>query len=235
MTIPGTHVSLADSPWTSIPDRPVVLVPLGSTEQHGPHLPFITDTLIADAVAQRAAPRIADATARPVVVAPALAYGASGEHQAFPGTISIGHEALRLLLIELIRSLSTWAGQIILINGHGGNAATVRAVVDQMRHEQHQVTSLACALESPSDAHAGRDETSVLLHVAPHLVRMSAAQPGNVQPLADILPRLMAEGVRPVSPTGVLGDPTSAEAYIGQASLEALVDAVVAHAVGGTP
>lgn len=231
VTTPNPQLSLATSPWTSIPDRPLVLVPLGSTEQHGPHLPFLTDTLIADAVAHQAAPRIAAVTTRPVVIAPALAYGASGEHQAFPGTISVGHEALRLLLVELIRSLSTWAGQIILINGHGGNALTVRAVVDQMRHEQHHVTSVACALESSSDAHAGHDETSVLLHVAPDLVRMSAAEPGNVQPLSDILPRLMTEGVRPVSPSGVLGDPTSADAVVGRASFEALVDAVVTHAV----
>lgn len=224
------HASLAETPWTQLPERPIVLVPLGSTEQHGPHLPFTTDTIIADAVAHAAAPLITEATGHPVVVAPALAYGASGEHQDFPGTISIGHDALRLLLVELIRSLSTWAGWIILVNGHGGNALTVKAVVDQMRYEQHHVTAIACALESATDAHAGLDETSVLLHLAPDLVRMDAAQPGNTQPLPEILPELMRTGVRPVAPTGVLGDPTDADATSGQASFTALVDALVAHA-----
>jgi creatinine amidohydrolase len=226
--------TLADTSWTQLPDRPIVLVPLGSTEQHGPHLPFSTDTTIADAVARASAPRIAAATGLPVVVAPALPYGASGEHQSFPGTISIGHDALRLLLVELIRSLSTWAGRIILVNGHGGNALTLKAVVDQMRYEQHNVSSIPCALESATDAHAGHDETSVLLHLSPHLVRMESAQPGNTQPLAEILPDLMRSGVRPVSPTGVLGDPTAADPDAGRASFDALVDALVGHAINGS-
>lgn len=223
-------IDLASAPWTEVPNRPLVLVPLGSTEQHGPHLPFTIDTLIADAVARAAASLIASATGREVVVAPALPYGASGEHQAFPGTISIGHDALRLLLVEMIRSLSTWAGRIILINGHGGNALTVRAVIEQMRYEQHDVTAVPCALETASDAHAGHDETSVLLHLSPDLVHVDAASPGNTQPLAEILPELMRAGVRPVAPTGVLGDPTHADAAAGQASFTALVDALVAHA-----
>ena len=227
---PGA-TTLADSSWTEIPERPIVLVPLGSTEQHGPHLPFSTDTTIADAVARAAAPRISEATGQPVVVAPAVPYGASGEHQGFPGTISVGHDALRLLLVEMIRSVSVWAGRIILVNGHGGNALTLKAVVDQMQYEQHNVSSIPCALESATDAHAGHDETSVLLHLSSHLVRMETAQPGNTQPLAEILPDLMRSGVRPVSPTGILGDPTAANREEGRASFDALVDAVIAHAL----
>lgn len=228
-------IDLATVPWPEVPERPTVLVPLGSTEQHGPHLPFITDTLIADAVSRAAAPLITIATGRPVVVAPALPYGASGEHQAFPGTISISHDALRLLLVELIRSISTWAGQIILVNGHGGNALTVKAVVEQMRYEKHSVTAVLCALETSRDAHAGHDETSVVLHLAPHLVLMDSAAPGNTECLATILPELMRAGVRPVAPTGVLGDPTSADPTDGQASFTTLVDTVVAHALATGP
>lgn len=223
-------IDLATAPWTEVPQRPLVLVPLGSTEQHGPHLPFATDALIADEVARASAPLIADITGRDVVVAPAIVYGASGEHQGFPGTISIGHEALRLLLVEMIRSLSTWAGRVVLINGHGGNTLTIRAVVDEMRYEQHDVTAFDCALETATDAHAGHDETSVLLHLAPHLVHMSRAEPGNTQPLTEILPDLMRSGLEPLAPTGVLGDPTHADGLIGQASFLALVDAAVAHA-----
>lgn len=225
----SSATTLARTPWTELPERPIVLVPLGSTEQHGPHLPFTTDTIIAESVARAAAPRIAEVVGAPVVVAPALPYGSSGEHQAFPGTISIGHEALRLVLVELIRSVSTWAREIVLVNGHGGNAITLKAVVDQMRVEQHHVSSIPCALETATDAHAGHDETSVLLHLTPDLVRMDVAQPGNTQPLPEILPELMRAGVRPVSATGVLGDPTRADASTGRASFDALVDRVVAH------
>ena len=224
-------VELGAGVWTEVPERPIVLVPLGSTEQHGPHLPFATDTLIADAVARAAAPLIAEATGQDVVVAPALPYGASGEHQGFPGTVSIGHEALRLLLVELIRSLSTWAGRIILVNGHGGNALTIKAVVEQLRYEQHEVTTIACALESATDAHAGHDETSMLLHLAPEVVRLDAAEPGNTQPLSGIITDLMRSGVRAVSPTGVLGDPTHADPAVGREFFTALVDSVVAHAL----
>lgn len=221
--------SLDSSTWTELPDRPIVLVPLGSTEQHGPHLPFTTDALIAEAVARAAAQRLSEATGRGVVVAPTLTYGASGEHQGFPGTISIGHEALRHVLVEMIRSISTWANSIVLVNGHGGNTPTVKEVVHQLRHEQHDVTSIACSLESPTDAHAGHDETSLMLYLNPNLVRMNTAAPGNTQPLDEILQDLMAVGVRPVSPSGVLGDPSTADARTGQELFQALVDHVVAH------
>ena len=81
---------LVDRSWPEV-RRPVVLVPLGSTEQHGPHLPLDTDTTVASVVAAELAVRLA-ADGTDAVVAPAIAYGASGEHQCFPGTVSIGTE-----------------------------------------------------------------------------------------------------------------------------------------------
>jgi len=127
--------------WNEVPERPLVLIPLGSTEQHGPHLPFSTDTFIAEQVAIAVAERLSSGNSGPVVVAPPLAYGASGEHQTFPGTVSIGQEALAVVLVEMIRSVSTWGRRIVLVNGHGGNVATVKQVVDQMRYERHEVMS----------------------------------------------------------------------------------------------
>ncbi|MCU1526973.1 MAG: mycofactocin system creatininase, partial [Frondihabitans sp.] len=124
---------LGSAAWPEVPVDPLVLVPTGSTEQHGPHLPFDTDSVVARAVATHAAARLPG----PVVVAPTIAFGASGEHADFPGTISIGHVALRAVLIETVRSLDLWSGHIVFVNGHGGNVATLRQVVAEMRAEGH--------------------------------------------------------------------------------------------------
>jgi creatinine amidohydrolase len=140
--------------WPAVPPHATVLLPIGSTEQHGPHLPFDTDAVIARRVASAVADRMRTAGS-PVVVAPVLAYGASGEHQSFAGTISIGHEALRFVVIELVRSLSTWAERIVLVNGHGGNVPTLASAVPQLRAEQHRVAWLPCAPPAIADANAG--------------------------------------------------------------------------------
>jgi mycofactocin system creatininase family protein len=193
---------LAEIPWTELPEHPLVLVPVGSTEQHGPHLPLQTDTLIATAVSRELAERLGG------YVAPAVSIGASGEHQGFPGVLSIGTPALLEVLVELVRSLSLWAGRVVLVNGHGGNIAAMTAAVDQLRTEGHDVSWVPCAVDG--DAHAGRTETSLLLHLAPWLVRPHRAEVGNTRPIAELLPQLVAHGVRPVSPNGILGDPTGA-------------------------
>ncbi|MFJ9124287.1 mycofactocin biosynthesis peptidyl-dipeptidase MftE [Streptomyces sp. NPDC102340] len=220
-------VELARATWPTVPEGALVLVPVGSTEQHGPHLPFHTDSTIAEAVARGVARRVArQLPYEGVVLAPTFAYGASGEHAGFPGTLSIGHEALHAVLVETVRSLSLWAGRVVLLNGHGGNVTTLDAVCAQLRYEGHDVAWLGCA-PSGGDAHAGRTETSVMLHLAPSDVRLSEAAPGDTRPLPELLPHLMAHGVRGVSPNGVLGDPTGATAEEGRA----LVEAMVSHAV----
>jgi len=217
-----TSRRLAQIAWVDVPSRPLVLVPVGSTEQHGPHLPLDTDTVIAVATAEGIATILANHDIH-ALVAPAIAYGASGEHQGFPGTMSIGHEALRVQVIELVRSLSNWAGRIIFINGHGGNVQTLSSAVVQMRDEQHEVCWLACAFETTSDAHAGAAETSVMLHLAPSRVDMSRAAPGQLAPLADLMAELQSNGVRAVSESGVLGDPTAASSAQGAELMEWLV------------
>jgi mycofactocin system creatininase family protein len=206
---------LASVTWTDLPERPLVLVPVGSTEQHGPHLPLETDTLIASNVSKRLAEALGG------YVAPAISIGASGEHQGFPGVLSIGTDALRIVLVELVRSLSHWAGRVVLVNGHGGNLAAVTGAVDQFRAEGHRADWVPCA--SGGDAHAGRSETSVMLHLAPWLVRPHRAEPGNTRPLAELLPELQQHGVRALAPNGVLGDPTGATAAEGAALFEQMV------------
>lgn len=205
----------------------LVLVPVGSVEQHGPHLPLETDTLIATAVATSTAQRLGGRDAG-VWVAPALTYGSSGEHQSFPGTCSIGTEALRFLVVELVRSLRTWAARVVLVNGHGGNLTALHAAVEQLVDEGHDVAWVACATED-IDLHAGRTETSLLLHLCSELVRVDLAEAGDCRPLAEILPFLMSGGVAAVSPNGVLGDPAGASAAEGAAVLASIVDDIMAR------
>lgn len=225
---------LAGATWPEASPHAWVLIPLGSTEQHGPHLPMATDAIIAEAVACAAAPGIREQARCPVVVAPTLPYGASGEHQDFPGTLSIGHHGLQVFLIELIRSASTWAERIVLVNAHGGNEPTLSAIVRQMRGEGHGVIGAGCGLAAPTDSHAGHDETSVMLHLRPDLVRGALAQPGNLAPIEELMPRLRAEGVRAVAPSGVLGDPTGATAQAGRALLLEIAQRLVRQVGGST-
>ncbi|WP_312881131.1 mycofactocin biosynthesis peptidyl-dipeptidase MftE [Thermomonospora cellulosilytica] len=223
---------LAGCAWPDVQAGPLVLVPIGSTEQHGPHLPLSTDTVIAQAVAERAADVLRPRTAGQVLVAPAIAYGASGEHAGFPGTISIGHEALHAVIVEAVRSLALWAGRVVLVNGHGGNVPTLDAAVRRLRAEGHEVAWVGC--EAPGgDAHAGRTETSVMLHLAPDLVRPFDGVTGEPRPLAAIMPDLVAHGVRAVSPSGVLGDPAGASAEQGREIVRAMASSVALRIGGG--
>ena len=195
----------------------VVAVPLGATEQHGPHLPLGTDTTIACALAAGLAEARDD-----VVVAPPLPYGSSGEHAGFPGTLSIGQDALHAVIVELARSSP---GPMLFVSAHGGNAEPLAAAVRKLRIEGHEVRAWSPAFGG--DAHAGRVETSLMLALAPALVR-SPRPAGNVAPLASLMPALRAGGVAAVAPNGVLGDPSGASADEGRALLARAVAELVA-------
>lgn len=202
--------------------RPTLLVPLGSTEQHGPHLPLDTDTRIAVAVAGGIADVSAVEIGSDTLVAPSIAYGASGEHQAFPGTISIGTDALGSLLVEYVRSAADWAGRVVFVNGHGGNVEALRAAVGLLRAEGRDAAWCGCTVDG-ADPHAGHTETSLLLYLCPELVGERGTVEGNREPLADLMPRLRAGGVVAVSESGVLGDPSTATAADGARYLAAMV------------
>ncbi|MGH1503603.1 MAG: mycofactocin biosynthesis peptidyl-dipeptidase MftE [Acidimicrobiales bacterium] len=185
-------------------EHPVLLVPLGATEQHGPHLPLDTDSVIAERWALALADRRSG-----VVVAPTLPYGSSGEHQDFAGTLSIGQDALELVVIELARSAATTFETVVFVSGHAGNLDPLRRAISRLRAEGHD-THLLLPVVAGSDAHAGRTETALMLHLDPEAVRADRAEPGNTEPLGAIIDRLRSGGVAAVSPNGVLGDPTGA-------------------------
>jgi creatinine amidohydrolase len=211
-------VRLGSCTWTELDQGapPRLLIPLGATEQHGPHLPLSTDTTIAVAIAEGAAAQ------RPeVAVAPALPYGASGEHAGFPGTLSLGHDALEHALLELVRSADQFA-DVVLVGWHGGNAEAVARAVRRSRADGRALGCWQPRVPDPRDAHAGWVETSLMLALAPAEVR-DLRPAGPAEPLAALMPALRGGGVRSVSSSGVLGDARRASAAAGRDLLAALV------------
>jgi mycofactocin precursor peptide peptidase len=210
--------------WPEVTDLPlarcVLLLPVGSTEQHGPHLPLSTDTDVARSVADGAAAR-----RNHLMVAPPLVYGSSGEHQDFAGTLSIGQEATEMVIVELVRSAIGFR-LVVVVSGHGGNAEPLERAVERLKDEGHQV--LGWSPRWSGDLHAGRTETSLMLAIAPDRVRAERAQAGDLRPAHAILPELRRAGVRSVSANGVLGDPLGANAAEGRALLSEAIDDLVA-------
>jgi creatinine amidohydrolase len=202
------------SPQVEAVATAVLVVPLGATEQHGPHLPLATDTDIALALCERLAAR------REVVLAPAVPFGSSGEHAGFAGTLSIGQAALELLVVELVRSATDTFERVLLVNGHGGNSEPLQRAVATLRFEGRDVCLWAPRWEG--EPHAGRPETAMQLALHPDRVAIGAAVVGDQRPMREVLPLLREGGIRAVSEVGVLGDPRGASAEEGEALLEAL-------------
>lgn len=198
--------------WPAV-GEPIVVVPLGSCEQHGPHLPLDTDTRIAVALARALTEHRSDC-----VVAPPVAITASGEHHGFPGTLSIGVEIMAGVVIELTRS-ADWAAGVVFVNGHGGNHTALQRAAEVFEIERRR--ALIWSPRIPEvDPHAGRTETSLLLHLAPEQVDLDAAVAGPV----PTLPELIRHGVRELSDSGVLGDPDGASADEGRALFATLTE-----------
>lgn len=211
-SLASVAMDLGAMTWTEIA-RPIVVVPVGSCEQHGPHLPLHTDTVIAVELAGALAARRTDC-----VVAPPITITASGEHQGFPGTLSIGTDAATRVVVELARS-ADWAAGVVYVNGHGGNVPAMNAAADVFDHEGRGVL-IWWPRVLDGDPHAGHTETSLMLTLAPHEVRRDRLAPGPIPPIVD----LVRHGVRPLSPTGVLGDPTTATAEHGAHVFRLLAD-----------
>lgn len=209
-------MQLGAATWTEI-DRPVVVVPVGSCEQHGPHLPLYTDTVIATALADDLVQRRSDC-----VVAPAITVSASGEHAGFPGTLSIGTVAMTDVVVELVRS-ADWAVGVVFVNGHGGNVTAMEQAAAVFAAEQRKVL-VWWPIVPDSDPHAGQTETSLMLAIAPDEVRFERSVAGPIPTMVD----LRRHGVRPLSASGVLGDPTGATAAEGVRTFEHLTTSLAA-------
>ncbi|GAA0604926.1 creatininase family protein [Kribbella sandramycini] len=149
----------------------IVLLPIGATEQHGPHLATGTDWMLAQAVTEQAATLAHERVSRPLVLAPALPYGASDHHLPFGGTLSLSPETLLGLLLDLTRSLAACGGKrLVIVNGHGGNVG-ICATAASAAANRYAVSvahldywRLARDLgDTPAPGHAGVFETALML------------------------------------------------------------------------
>jgi mycofactocin system creatininase family protein len=217
-------VPLADANWPDVEaaTRDVLIVPIGALEQHGPHLPLDTDSYLAAAVAASVH------RGRPASgLAPVLPFGSSGEHADFPGTLSIGTDAVAAVVVELVRDACRYWHSVLVVNGHGGNLDALRAAEELCTFEGRRLGVVHLALAG-MDAHAGAAETSMMLWLDPGRVRLDLVEPGDSSPAPSLLGRLRDDGVRAVSPNGELGDPRTASAEQG----ERWMDALTTHAMG---
>ncbi len=212
---------------TTSPNSKILLLPLGAWEQHGPHLPFDTDTIIIDSVVTHAlSDTQVDEDA--FVIAPTFAISASDEHIGFPGTLSTGTEPLVQSVVAICRSAS-WSLGVCIVNGHGGNADALARISSALTYEKirHSIWSLPSY--DGSDMHAGHTETSVMLYVAPGTVQTDRIERGTVGDASALVTQMRTSGVAGVSTNGVLGDPTTATREHGIAVMNLYSSSLIAH------
>ena len=207
----------------------IVLLTLGSWEQHGPHLPFDTDTIIINSVVTQAM-HDSQINADEFMIAPTVAISASDEHVGFPGTLSTGTEALAQSVVAICRSAS-WSLGVCIVNGHGGNTDALARISSALTHEKitHSIWSLPSY--DGADMHAGHTETSVMLHVAPDKVQTDRIERGTVGDSSALVAQMRTSGVAGVSDNGVLGDPTTATKEHGYAVMNLYSTSLASHLV----
>lgn len=220
----------------------VVLLPTGSTEQHGRHLPLDTDVFLVESVCMEVGRRAADR----VLVLPTVAYGLNMHHIDFPGTIHIEPETFIAFCLNITKSVAYHGFQkILLVNGHGSNGP----LVDLVARKTVLATRSLCAAvgyiglamdafeavqETPVVAHADEFETSLYLHLAPERVRADQAAAGS-----DVVGTFLSSDSTPNYPVrfndfwgrwtqrGVHGDPTAATPEKGKLIFEAAVSKLI--------
>lgn len=227
----------------------VVVVPTGAVEHHGPHLPLITDYLLADSVGSSAIERAA-AAGIDVWMLPTLAYTKSDEHAWAPGTVWLSWDTMMKTVIDIGRSVATTpARTLVFLNGHGGNVALLQVALREIRRRFGLNTFLigvqvsADGVEPPEEEcdlgiHGGHGETSLIMHIRPDLVDMSLAERNVPSHIADA--EYIGFHSKPVSfgwlsddfgPSGVIGDPTHANTADGAEIFEAAVSQATAALV----
>lgn len=203
-----------------------IIVPIGATEEHGPHLPVFTDTLQAEEVARRAGEEAG------VFVAPALPYGVCRSTSGFPGTITLTPHGLRAIINDILQALGEKGfEQVILYTGHAGSshvAALKEACSPHLSKlklaivSDYELVADSEVIEAEMDGHAGEIETSRIMHLRPELVKDGAE--ANTP---ELPPHILLEDPREYMGNGVIGDPTRATPEKGEALLELAVRGLV--------
>ncbi len=221
----------------------MVILPVGSTEQHGPHLPTQVDALLAGEVARRAAQRVAGRL--PVVVAPTVWSGLAEHHMGLGGTLSLDLATFHALLRCLVRSiLRDGFKRVLLLNGHGGNIAALTAIVNDFAIEFDApiattsywllaAEAFGKILERQANVrHACEAETSMMLALTPELVDMARAQDAvgptgrELKDAAGTEAAIRYRSFKSRTSHGAIGDPRLASADKGERLLDAAAEAV---------
>ncbi|MGD9326455.1 MAG: creatininase family protein, partial [Desulfobacterales bacterium] len=220
----------------------IALLPVGSIEQHGPHLPLDTDAFDANYLARR----VAEACGEPKpLVLPNIPYGVAYHHDEFKGTVSISNDALANLVYDIGMSISrNGIKKLVIINAHGGNSPALNHAAQMINRDAHifvcvdtgetSDVDIYSLVETPNDVHAGEIETSTSLAVRPHLVKMDQARREVPEFSSRYLDFTSKRGVswyaytRKISHSGVMGDPTKASAEKGQKIWEIMISHLVA-------
>jgi creatinine amidohydrolase len=236
-------IRMEDMNWPDIKEAidkgfTTVVVGVGSSEQHGPHLPTKTDTMIGDMMAFRFAEKWGNA-----LQAKTIPVGCSEHHLAFPGTLSLQASTLKAIISDYTESLVKQGFKtVIYLPSHGGNFTAVKEAIgeQQKKFPRHKITGytdlmgmMNCLFRisgefgvTPEEAgaHAGENETSLILALAEQLVNKERFGPGYLGPLGeDEVKVIMEKGMPALTENGVLGDPTNASAQKGAVYLEKLV------------
>jgi len=229
-------VHLSERTWTDAADAgtDLAVLPVGSTEQHGPHAPLGTDVLTAEAVAEAGVERYDGE----VVVAPAIPVGVAEEHRQFPGTLWVSEETFRSYVRETVDSLADhgW-DRVVLVNGHGGNVDALREVAGRIVRRDDAYAVPFTWFDSVGDhsadmGHGGPLETAVLRAVAPELVRedrIDEAREGASDGWGEWVSGVnLAFDSAEFSENGVVGDPDEGDAERGEELLDLAADALAA-------
>ncbi len=228
---------LVDRTWEDIAgaETELAVLPVGSTEQHGPHAPLGTDAMTAEAVAAAGA----EAYPGEVIVGPTIPVGISEEHRQFPGTMWVSEDTFRQYVREAAVSLSTHGfDRIVFVNGHGGNTAALRELAGTItRHEDVYAVPFtwfeSVDLEETAGVrmgHAGPAETALIRHTRPEAIdqeQLTAAAEGASDGWGDWTCYVnLAYDSAEFTDNGVVGDPTQTDAEDGAALRAAAGDAL---------